>query len=105
MALRQDNPGVQITVKTFTYSFQSFVEIIQYLSLKILNNINKTRDGGGGQWLVRMEWLPAGLSVCQPLLIFPCTIKPRSSLLAPAHPGGPRKRAVNGCGGGGIQYL
>jgi len=27
-------------------------------------------------------------------VIFPCTIKSRSSLLAPAHPGGPRKRAV-----------
>jgi len=33
--------------------------------------------------------------VCLPLLIFPCTIKSRSSLLAPAHPGGPGKRAVN----------
>jgi len=32
--------------------------------------------------------------VCLPLLIFPCTIKSRSSLLAPAHPGGPGKRAV-----------
>ena len=49
---------------------------------------------GGGHWLVRMEWRPAGWSVCLPLLIFPCTIKSRSSLLAPAHPGGPRKRAV-----------
>jgi len=39
--------------------------------------------------------------VCLPLLIFPCTIKSRSSLLTLAHPGGPRKRAVNGCGGGG----
>ena len=28
------------------------------------------------------------------LLIFPCTMKFRSSLLAPAHPGDPRKRAV-----------
>jgi len=37
-----------------------------------------------------------------PLLIFPCTIKSRSSLLAPSHPGGPGKRAVKrlwcGCG-------
>jgi len=41
-----------------------------------------------------MEWRPARLSVCPPLLIFPCTIKSRSSLLAPAHPGGPGKRAV-----------
>ena len=57
---------------------------------------------GGGHWLVRMEWRPAGWSVCLPLLIFPCTIKSRSSLLAPAHPGGPGKRAVKRlwCSGG-----
>jgi len=41
-----------------------------------------------------MEWHPAGWSVCLPLLIFPCTIKSRSSLLALVHPGGPGKRAV-----------
>jgi len=41
-----------------------------------------------------MEWRPAGWSMCLPLLIFPCTIKSRSSLLAPAHPGCPGKRAV-----------
>ena len=51
-------------------------------------------DGGGGHCLLRMEWRPAGWSVCLPLLIFPCTIKSRSSLLAPAHLGGPGKRAV-----------
>jgi len=51
-------------------------------------------DSGGGHWLVRMEWRPTGWSMCLPLLIFPCTIKSRSSLLAPAHPGGPGKRAV-----------
>jgi len=50
--------------------------------------------GGGGHWLVRMEWYPAGWSVCLPLLISRCTIKSRSSLLAPADPGGPGKRAV-----------
>jgi len=27
-------------------------------------------DGGGGHWLVRMEWRPARWSVCLPLLIF-----------------------------------
>ena len=54
----------------------------------------KWGDGGGGHWLVRIEWQPAGWSVCLPLLIFPCTIKSRSSLLALAHPGGPGKRAV-----------
>ena len=51
-------------------------------------------DGGGWHWFVRMEWRPAGWSVCLPLLIFLCTIKSRSSLLALAHPGGPSKRAV-----------
>ena len=54
----------------------------------------KMGDGGGGHWLVRMEWRPAGWLVCLSLLIFPCTIKSRSSLLAPAHPGGSGKRAV-----------
>ena len=49
-----------------------------------------------------MEWRPARWSACLPLLIFPCTIKSRS-FLAPAHPGGPGKRAVKRlwCGGGG----
>ena len=51
-------------------------------------------DGGGGHWLVQMEWRPTGWSVYLPLLIFPCTIKSRSSLLAPADPDGPGKRAV-----------
>jgi len=37
---------------------------------------------------------PAGWLVCLLLLIFPCIIKSRSSLLAPAHPGGLGKRAV-----------
>jgi len=54
----------------------------------------KYGDDGGRHWLVRMEWRPAGWSVCLPLLIFPCTMKSRSSLLAPAHPGSPGKRAV-----------
>ena len=51
-------------------------------------------DGGGGHWLVRMEWRPAGWSVCLPLLISPCTIKSRSFLLAPGHLDGPGKRVV-----------
>jgi len=60
-------------------------------------------DSGSGHWLVRMEWRATGWSVCLPLLIFPCTIKCRSSLLGPAHPGGPRERAAKRlwwCGGG-----
>ena len=51
-------------------------------------------DGGGGHWLDRVKWRPAGWSVCLPLLTFPCTMKSRSSLLAPAHLGGPGERAV-----------
>ena len=48
-----------------------------------------------------MEWRSARWSVCLPLLILPCTVKSRSSLLAPAHLGGPGKRAVKRlwCGG------
>jgi len=40
-----------------------------------------------------------------PLLIFPCTIKSRSSLLTPVHLGGPGKRAIKQlwCGGGGAR--
>jgi len=50
--------------------------------------------GGGGHWLVWTEWRSAGWSVCLPLLIFPCTIKCRGSLLASAHLGGPGKSAI-----------
>jgi len=49
---------------------------------------------GGWHWLVWMEWRPARLSVCLPLLIFPHTTKSRSFLLASAHP------VVVWCGGG-----
>jgi len=58
-------------------------------------------DGGGGYWLVWMEWRPAGWSVCLPLLISLCTIKSRSSLLTPAEQVVPEKGPQNGCGGGG----
>ena len=53
-------------------------------------------------WLAWMEWRPAGWSMCLPLLIFPCTIKSRSSFLAPDHLGDPGKRAIKRlwCGGG-----
>jgi len=38
--------------------------------------VGKWGDDGGGHWLVRMEWRPAGWSKCLPLLIFLCTISP-----------------------------
>jgi len=59
-----------------------------------LQPVKNEGDGGGGDCLVQLVWRPAGWLVCRPLLIFPCTIKSRSSLLAPAHLGGPGKRAV-----------
>jgi len=64
-------------------------------------------DGGGRLWLFRAEWRPVRWSVCLPLLIFPCTIKSRSSLLAPANPGGPGKRAIKWlwCGGCGVMNV
>jgi len=65
----------------------------------------KWDDGGGGHWLVHMEWRPAGWSVCLPLLIFHCTIKSRSSLLAPTHQGVPGKRAINGCGVAVVMFM
>ena len=37
---------------------------------------------------------PSRMALYLPLLIFPCTIKSRSSLLAPARLGGPGKRAI-----------
>jgi len=46
--------------------------------------------------ITKVEWHPAGWPVCLRLLIFPFTKKSRSSLLTPAHPGGPGKRAVKG---------
>ena len=52
-----------------------------------------------------MEWHPAIWSVCLPLFIFPCTIKSRGSLLAPAHPGGPGKRGVKRLWCGAISTL
>jgi len=64
-------------------------------------------DGGGGYWLIRTDGVApsqmvgVSASVNLPLLIFICTIKSRSSLLAPAHSGSPVKRAVKRlwCGG------
>jgi len=83
------------------FFFITHEDLVYYIWYKIFN-----KDGGGGHWLVRMEWRPTGWSVYLPLLILTCTIKSRSSLLAPAHPGGPGKMAIKRlwwwCG---IKYL
>jgi len=62
-------------------------------ALKAIRHIHGKKISGGW-WRWALEWCLAIWSVFLPLLIFPCTIKSRSSLLAPAHPGGPGKRAV-----------
>ena len=52
--------------------------------------------GGWWRWaLVSPDGVaPAGWLMCLPLLIIPCSIKTRNSLLAPAHPAGPGKMLV-----------
>ena len=54
---------------------------------------NATQNmGGWWRWaLVSRDGVAPSrmVSVCVPLLMFPCTIKSRSSLLALAYPGGP----------------
>jgi len=53
------------------------------------------KNGGWWRWaLISPDGVAPSWTVCLPLLIFPCTLKSRGSLLAPAHPGGPGKRAV-----------
>jgi len=73
--------------------FVSVAYMLQLFFLKVICRL-LWGDGGGRHWLVRVDCRRAGWSVCLPLLIFSCTIKSRSSFLAPAHPGGPGKRAV-----------
>jgi len=102
--LRASNGGVLATTRTQNVSEYMLVLALCLVAFSVLTllvgrqegirPVKKWGDGGDGHWLVRMEWRPAGWSVCLPVLICPCTIKSRSSLLAPAHPGGPGKRAV-----------
>ena len=50
--------------------------------------------GGGGHWLVRMGVAPSQMVGVSASVNLPLHHKSRCSLLAPAHPGGPGKRAV-----------
>jgi len=82
---------------TYTVLSRTLLSVLSHCWLggsKGIRPVKKGADGGGGHWLVRMELRSAGWSVCLPLLIFPCTINSRSSLPAPAHPGGPGKMAI-----------
>jgi len=55
----------------------------------------RKKYGGWWRWaLVSPDGVAPSRMVCLPLLISPCTIKSRSSLLAPTHLGSPGKRAV-----------
>jgi len=94
---------VSVTITVFYSESRSAVLISYVLIIMITYSlVKKYGDGGGGHWLVWMQWRPAGWSVCLLLLIFPCIIKSRISLLAPAHSDGLAKRAVKWlwwCGG------
>jgi len=70
--------------------------VLWYCWLGGRKGIQPAKNGGWCRWALVSpdEWRPAGWSVCLPLLIFPCAIKSRSSLLALANPGGPGIRAV-----------
>jgi len=90
------------TVKQQLKDSNWFLKIIQRLPSVLWRcwlggrkGIPPVKNGGWWRWaMVSPDGVaPIGVSYL-PLLIFPCTIKSRSSLLAPAHPGGPGKRAV-----------
>jgi len=74
------------------YAFSALTLLVG--SRKGIRPVKNMGDDEGGHWSVRMEWCPAGWSLCLLVLIFPCSIKFRNCLLAPAHLGGPGKRAI-----------
>ena len=80
--------------ESYSTAFSALTLLVGRQGMPFLPTNQNEKNGGGGHCLVRMEWRPAGWLVYLPLLIFPCTIKSRSSLLAPAHPDGSGKRAV-----------
>jgi len=55
-------------------------------------------DGGGGHWLVRMEWRPAGSSGVSASVNLPLHHEVQKFSSATGWPGWSRKKAVNGCG-------
>jgi len=104
MWLRSDMARRMLTDKHSTVTASKYCPHIScrvqrvwwFIATNVFHVCYISKLGGWWRWaLVSPDGVaPAGWSVCLPLLIFPCTIKSRSSLLAPAHPGGPGKRAV-----------
>jgi len=73
---RNPNPVLTVQISPGNFTVQILTaQILSGYHLKHLQ-IPMDGDGGGGHWLVRMEWRPARWSVCLPLLIFRCTISP-----------------------------
>jgi len=69
---------------------------------KGIHPLKKWGNDGGGHWLVCTEWHPAGWLVHLPLLIFPCTIKSKSSVwhrLTQVVPEKKGRKTVVVCGG------
>jgi len=65
------------------------------MTLTLLHSGIKTLEGWWRWALVSPDGVaPSQMVVCLPLLIFPCTMKCSSSLLALAHLCGPGKRAI-----------
>ena len=54
-------------------------------------------DGGGGSLISLVGVAPCRIVGVFPFVIFHCAIKSRRFILALAHPGSPRKRALESC--------
>jgi len=90
----RDTKLSNLVILSYTVAFKKSIKMFYYYSITSFSRGMMEVGDWGRHWLVWMEWRPAGWSVCLPMLIFSCTIKSRSSLLALAYPGGPGKRAV-----------
>ena len=86
-----------LTITALYKSTYLLTYLVTFSALTLLvgrqeGHLARKKYGGCWRWaLVRPDGVASSRMVSVPLLIFPCTIKPRSSLLASAHPGGPGK--------------
>jgi len=85
------------------FLFFSLILSLQYFDTVGWKGIRPVQKWGWRRWaLVSPDGVAPSQMVSVSLLIFHCTIKSRSFLLAPAHPGGPGKTAIKRlwwCGG------